>query len=90
MPTVGIPLTSNTSKLRVSGSTPITLATIGAQRESIRIAILIMAAPTPTLLRLKRIHAIWRGERPTIALTLIGSRLWGDLGVTARTLYSLY
>jgi hypothetical protein len=57
---------SKTSKFKSSGFMPSNLHTTGAKIESIITVTDIAAATIPTLLRLKRIQAIWRGLRLTI------------------------
>jgi hypothetical protein len=60
---VGTPAVSKTSKFKSSGLMPNILQTTGAKSESKRTVADIPAATIPTLLRLNRSHAIWRGLR---------------------------
>ena len=65
--------------------------TIGAKSDMLSRKILIPAAIIPTLFRLKRLHAIWRGLRPAMTgLALIGastSELVAELRDMRATLY---
>ena len=65
--------------------------TIGANNDILTRKILIPAAIIPTLFRLKRLHAIWRGLRPAITgLALTGastSELVAELRDMRATLY---
>jgi hypothetical protein len=67
----GTPAVSKTSKFKSSGFMPSTLQTTGAKSDSNKTTADITAATIPTLLRLNRSHAIWRGLRLLICLALL-------------------